>query len=758
MAREKKSTQIRQLFNISNGQNRHQWRKINVRGNDFAHDVQLTESQIDDLKAQGMPYHSVNRILPVVEMLNFYATANNPRWRAVGVEGSDSAVAAVFSSLSEYVWHLSDGQTKYGNVINDSITKSLGYMICSVDTDMDDGAGEVVLDTVHPWDVFPDPKSRDMLFRDAGYIFIRKLLPKSYLIRMFPNYQAKIKKATGNDSNYYDTSEKEIGGDQHLFNPHDDYGMSDVINPDGTHEQLIEYFEMYEKIRVPYVNVFYRKPLTKAQLKQAQQAAKVYQQEITQEMQVQLMEQQQQMMQAVQEGKMLQARMDLEMQKAQKMAEQQIQVAVQEHMSKVQAELSKIENKIVSQKEYDKLASVAKFAKQIVDAIKFNGTRIRQTVMVGDIVLWEKVLHERVTEYPIVPFHYKWTGTPFPMSAVSPLVGKQMEINKMHQLLIHNATLGSSLRWIYEEGTIDARVWEKYSASPGALLPVKPGAEKAPQPVLPAQLPNAFFTLIQNDKNDMEYLAGIYASMQGDTSSQHETFRGMLALDEYGTRRIKQWMKQSIEPSLRQLGKIILQFTQATYTANKRFRIVQPSHILEEREVEFNIPLYSDMGEAIGKSMDYQACKMDVRIVSGSTMPVNRWAYLAELKELLQLGVVDDLAVLAETDIKDKERIAQRKSQYAQMAGKIEQMEEALSDSEGTVETLERQLVQAGIKEKVTQAALKVGGMEKDYEVALDKILTDTAAKQKVLNEVTSAKAQMQQSQEKSVDKNKNNS
>ena len=35
-----------------------------------------------------------------------------------------------------------------------------------------------------------------------------------------------------------------------------------------------------------------------------------------------------------------------------------------------------------------------------------------------------------IDEYPLIPFHFKWTGTPYPMSAVSPLIGKQREINK----------------------------------------------------------------------------------------------------------------------------------------------------------------------------------------------------------------------------------------------------------------------------------------------------------------------------------------
>ena len=206
----------------------------------------------------------------------------------------------------------------------------------------------------------------------------------------------------------------------------------------------------------------------------------------------------------------------------------------------------------------------------------------------------------------------------------------------------------------------------------------------------------------------MEYLAGIYSSMMGDTGGQHETYRGMLAIDEYGTRRIKQWLKNSIEPSLRQLGQVVMQYSQSLYTAHKVFRIVQPSALQEDRQVEINIPLYSDRGEAIGKSLDLSAAKFDIRVVAGSTLPVNRWAYLDELKQLMQLGVVDDIALLAETDLKDKEAIAKRKSLYSQLQGQVAGAQNTIKDQKGTIETLERQVVQAGIKMKIMQGQMEV--------------------------------------------------
>jgi len=735
MAKKKKVDQIRELYNLSNNWTRSQWEFVNQKGYEFAHDEQLSSSEKSSLRDQGMPTFTINRILPVVEMLNFYATANNPRWQAIGVEGSDSDVAAVFSDLSDYIWNLSDGSALYSNAINDAICKSIGYILVTVDTDRDNGMGEVILQQPEPFDIYVDPKSRDMMFRDASYVLVRKVLPKSHVIKLFPQYKRKINKASSTDKDHSYSERAIADSEQKLFLSADSTAEDMGINSSGEQEQTLELFELYEKVKISYINVFYRIPPDKKQLQAIQQQVQVKMKEMAAEMQVGLMEQDKQMQEAVQAGKMIPERYELEMKKAQDMMQQQLQAAEQEYMSRLQAEASKIENKVISEKEYNILMKDKTFQKSVVDSVQFYGTRIRQTICAGDKLLSEIVYPENIVDYPLIPFHYKWTGTPYPVSAVAPLVGKQKEINKSHQIMVHNASLGSSLRWLYEEGSIDPELWEQYSSSPGALLPTRPGSER-PTPIMPAPLSNAFFSIVQQGKADMEYLAGIYSSMQGDTQQQHETFRGMLALDEYGTRRIKQWMKHSIEPALRQLGKVIMQISQSVYSANKRFRIIQPSAIQEEREQEINIPIYNDMGEAIGKSMDYSAAKFDVRIVAGSTLPVNRWAYLAELKELLQFGVIDDIAVLAETDVRNKEQIAKRKSLYSQLQGQLQGLQESLKDKEGTIETLERQLVQAGIKGKVMQAEMEITKKKEEVKGDLKDTYRSTEAKQKLLQNV----------------------
>ena len=716
---DKNALRIKRMFELSNSTSRAQWEYINQKGFDFANDNQVTAEERASLEEQGMPTFTINRIIPVVEMLNFYATANRPRWQAVGVDGSDSDVAAVFSDMADYIWDLSDGTSLYANCINDSITKGVGYMLLTVDQDSDNGMGDVKIIQPEPFDVFVDPKSRDVLFKDASFVMIRKVLPKSHLQKLYPQFKTKIKNAGTDIVGFEENlSEKSWGKHQKDF-AYKDIGEAESVTTEGENDQLIEFYECYEKIKIEYVNVFYKIPLAPEQINQMEQQVALQLEDMQKELEVRMLEEQRRIEMSVQTGEMLPERAQLELEKMQKEMQQQLQMAQQEMMQEMQSKMEVIENKIISKKEFNLLLKDEKFAGMVVEAIPFFQNRVKLSCVVGDVTLYSKVLPEGITEYPIVPFHFKWTGSPYPISAVSPLIGKQQEINKAHQILVHNASVGSSLRWMSEEGSVDTEIWERYSSSPGALLPVRPGATP-PTVVQPAPLSNAFFNLTQSAKADMEYLAGIYSSMQGETGAQHETFRGMLAIDEYGTRRIKQWMNHFVEPALKQVGELVMQFTQTVYTAHKRFRIVQPSAIQEGKEVEINVPMYNDMGEAIGKSMDYAAAKFDVRVLSGSTLPVNRWAYLAELKELLQMGVVDDIAVLAETDVKNKGNIAKRKSMIAQMQSQLQSMEEAIKDKDGTIETLERQLVQAGIKDKVMQAEIEINKKKEEVKSNID--------------------------------------
>lgn len=712
---KKKAEDIKQLFDKANNSNRHKWQYLMTKASDFFLGDQLSREEERALEEAGMPSFIINRITPVIETMKYFVTSGNPSWKAVGAEGSDVDVAAVHSDIIDYAWYHSNGRSLFSQIVGDSLVKGVGYFHIDVDSDDDRGMGEVIFKRIDPFDVYPDPMSTDFLMRDASYIIVRKNLSKTQLKNLLPKFARKIDKATGSPE-LRDFSRRGVEDSQYITR--EDIGF-EAYKKDGEQDEIIDFYECYMKEKKQFMNVFIQKPPSPQQMKEIQKIVQVELQQMAEEMSVQLAEQQTQMAQAVEEGKMIPERMELELKKAQEGVQQQLEQAEASLTEKYVQQATVTENTVFRKEAFDAMSGNEQFMESVKDAIPFWETRVMLRCAAGDAFLYEYELP--VSEYPIVPIVYQHAGTPYPQSAVSPLVGKQQEINKAHQIMIHNANLSSNLRWIYEEGSVPEDEWEQYSSSPGALLKYRQGFTP-PTPVQPLPLNNAFYTITQQGKQDMEYLSGISPAMQGVQGEEHETYRGLLALDEFGTRRIKAWMQTIVEPSLEHIGRVFTEVAQKTYTAHKVFRVVNPNNLDEEKVAEINIPIYNDFGKAIEKYNNYGTANFDIRIVAGSTMPINRWALIDEYFRWFQAGLIDDIAMLSETDIRGKENIIKRKSVYAQLQQQVASMEESLKDKEGTIETLERQLVQSGIKEKV----------EKGSKV-VDKEVMDTQAQQKLL-------------------------
>ena len=732
MTNKKKAGAIKTLWEKANSSERQRWMRMQQRGYDFFLNDQLSKEEQDTLEEAGMPTFIINRITPAIEMMKFFVTANSPRWQAVGQEGSDTDIAAVHADVAAYCWHLSNGESVFAQVVQDALTKGIGYFLVDVDQDKDNGLGEVVFNRIEPFDVYIDPMSRDFVFRDASYIIVKKDMPKFQLEQMYPDMKRKIKAASGSASSSGVFSLRDIVNSDSI-QPDDVNGA--YKPPEGEDDEMLDYYECYTKEKLPFYNVSLQvvpdEQAVQSQLDAANEDMEIFREEAL----VQSEERKAQAQVQLDNGEIILERYELEVKQAEKEAADLIERKEAEVKESIINEQSTVETKILSEEEYN----LIKDQKLVIDAVKFYDTRIKLCCVAGDKVLYE--YHLNNSEYPIVPVPYTYTGTPYPMSSVTPLVGKQQEINKAHQLMIHNANLASNLRWLYEEGSVPEEEWEMYSSSPGALLKYRQGFTP-PTPVQPLQINQAFYQITQEGKEDIEYISGVPRSLQGDVTAQHETYRGLLAQDEYGTRRIKAWMQTVVEPALEHLGRIFKETAQDAYSVHKVFRIVQPGagSDLESRTREINVPIYNDYGEAISRWNDYQSARFDVRIVAGSTQPVNRWALIEEYFRWFQSGLIDDIAMLGETDIRNKESIIKRKSLYAELKSTVEALQDQLVDRDGTIETLSRQVIQAGIKDKVSTGAMEV---KKD--------VLETKAQQKFLRRMV----QEEQSKAKSAQKEK---
>ena len=735
---KKKAEQNKHLWDKANSSHRQRWHVLSQKGYDFYLNEQLTKDETDTLNEAGMPTFTINRVTPIIEIMKYFVTANNPRWKAVGATGDDVDVAQVHSDIADYCWYHSNGKSIYSQVVLDSLTKGIGYFMVDVDKDADKGMGEVVFKRLDPYDVYVDPASRDFLFRDANFISVRKNVAKTQLINIFPEFASKIRKVSGSaDSVSYS---QRPSTDYQSIQPED---ITMGVTIEGEDDDIVPYYETYSKKKHAYRNVFIKVLPSPAEMEQIKETVEEQVAQAEREIAVSLKEKMINIQEQLEAGEIIEDRAQLEMERAQKMSEQAVEESRMQFMSQAQDAATIIDQQVMTEESYQQLTKSEEMSSQIIEAIKFYENRVHLTCTVGDdIFLYERVIP--ITEYPIIPVPYMYTGTPYPMSSITPLIGKQQEINKAHQIMLHNANLASNLRWMYEEGSVPEEEWEQYSSSPGALLKYRQGFAP-PTPVMPAPINNAFFTITQEGKGDAEYIAGVPSSMMGFTQEQPETYRGLLANDEFGTRRLKAWMGSVVEPALEHLGRCFQMMAQNHYTVEKVFRIVQPEAGQkpdEEKDVRINIPVYNDYGKAISTFRDYSTARFDIRIVSGTTMPINRWALLEEYFRWFQAGLIDDIAMIGETDIRNKKQVIERKSMYSQLQGQLSSMQEAIKDKDGTIETLQRQLVQAGIKMKVGDATNEV---RKD--------VLETEAQQKLLRGMMKAEFEkMKQSLQQGVE------
>ena len=437
VTKKSKAQVNKQLWDKSNNTHRQQWQTVSQKGYDFYLNEQLTKEELTMLQESGMPSFTINRITPIIEIMKYFVTANSPKWKAVGATGDDVDVAQVHSDIADYCWYLSNGKSIYSQVALDSLTKGIGYFLVDIDKDADRGMGEVIFKKIEPYDVYVDPASKDFLFRDATFVQIRKNISRSRLINMLPEHEIKIKKVTrGTDVVSYSQRDSAFTDS---IQPED---ITMGVNPDSEDDDIIPYYETYSKKKFKYRNVYIKIEPSKSELvmikEQVQEELEAFQEEI----EVQLIEKQIQIEQQVQEGEIIPERAKLTIENSQKMAAQAIKEKEMELISQARDEATIIKEQVMSEAQYKEFEQDKNFSKNIVDSIEFYENRIVKTCSVGDdTLLYEFIIP--ISEYPIVPIPYMYTGTPFPMSAVTPLIGKQQEINKSHPQapnLLHTST------------------------------------------------------------------------------------------------------------------------------------------------------------------------------------------------------------------------------------------------------------------------------------------------------------------------------
>tara|TARA_R100000655_G_scaffold1570_1_gene5946 strand:- start:2900 stop:5125 length:2226 start_codon:yes stop_codon:yes gene_type:complete len=679
---------------------RSKWAKQAVEDNEFRYGKQWQDKHVDALKKRAQTPVVVNVVHSAVEQAKAMLTSNAPKFQSTGRDDSDVNTGRIFSDLMTWVWDNSNGDSVLKQVIDDYYVKGMGAMCAYYDPNADYGKGEVFVKAVDPLHLYIDPNSVDPFLQDASHIIVAKKIMRSQLKADYPDYAEIVQEAVPTDytsavsTTRHGIYDEQVSGERFMSN-------GSVANDD---DEELELFERFTKIKIPYKRT-YDPMMDQEQILKEED----FQKYIEQPAFLILGPQGEQIVTDPRMVEQTQAlydqydgRFHLTMDQ---MTGQPIQVKGKETENSIPNSTTDIVPMTIAdiiQEGHIKVNDI------IVDHIECN-------VAVGDKEMYSTI--KPIEHYPIVAFMNGHNRNPFPISDVRLVKGLQEYINKIRSLIIAHASSSTNVKLLIPRGSMDRKELEEQWGRAGtAVIEYDP---ELGQPIVagPVPLPNELYKNEADAKADIERILGIYALMQGDQGSAPQTYKGTVALDEYGQRRIKS-KKDDIEFSLNMMAKVIVGLIQAYFTNEKVVRLIQPNSGVP-KELRINQNMYSDVtGRFIGRINDVTIGKYDVVVVSGSTLPSNRWARFEYYKELYSMGVIDQTELLKQTDVADMEGVLQRSSQTAQLQGQVQQMNEEVKKLKGDLQTAQRESLHDRKRVELMKYEVKLAKAEAKVEMA----------------------------------------
>jgi len=663
---DKRASEIQDLFRKWSDA-RNDWDSHAREDIDFYLGNHWSQAETDTLASINQSNVVVDRLYSAIEQFKAIITSKPPNFRAYPREDSDTKLASVWNGLLEYIWDISDGNEVFKQVVHDYAITGLGYFHVYMDPEADYGRGEVKFSYVDPFRVYVDPSTRHRYFEDASGMLLSTILTRTQLLGHYPmlSQVPEGMEDKGYDKPLIEYIDKGLGWkDEDYPTSGKDTAVSGAFTPDIIKDAAWGTAGS-DKYRVID---FYDK--IKAPY-----------------------------------FRIIDNRVEMRGQPG--------------------------NEQIVDFEKYQQMAENPEFATavEIQDFIikEVVQTRIRKTTIVGQIVLYQTILHTDV--FPIVPTPNIWTNTPYPMGDVRKGKELQRYINKMHSLLTSHAQASAGLKLLIPQGSVqDLEQLERDWANPNATIEYDASFGEPHFPS-PQPLASTIMQLPQQAEKYIDLNMGIYEMQQGNPQEAPRTASATMQLEDFGQRRSKSKLRD-IEGSLKRVGRVVYNLAKRHYNFQKTFGIVQPNNDISE--VTINKKLVDDKTKSIqGRENQLRIGDYDIRIVGNSTMPSNRWAEWQIYLEAFQLGLIDRVEALKKTEIFDKEGVLERSDEMAQLQQAVQQAQEQIKDLQGDLQTARRETVSAKQRVEVEKYKARLGEAESESKIGIKSTLNkfDSAVK-----------------------------
>jgi len=643
------------------------WATQALEDDEFRNNVQWKNAHVQVLKKRSQSPSIDNQIHPAVEQAKAVLTANKPRFQATARETSDLKISAAISDLMSYIWEISRGNVQLKQVVDDYYVKGMGAMQVFIDKAPLSGDKEIFVKAINPLDLYIDPASRDPHIRDAAHVMIAKAMTEEQVVRFMPSFKSRLSKAKEAPASRYPSTDRG-NPEEHSILPVDDDTTSGE-------RRRFEVIDRYTKTMVTRHNI-YDTILKREQVLNEDEYKKWGEgyvvamhvnndppEYIVQEQQVQEILS---LMKSV--GEIYHFGTNPE-------TGETIPVAGAAPMgSQMDTVYSEVLTRFQAKERF------------VYECKSHKLPRIRRVLSIGGIVAYQSMLE--IGEYPIVTLMNRHNRNPYPISDVRFVKPIQEQINKYSSLILAHASNSTNTKVFIPKGSMNRKELEEQWGKAGtAVIEFDP---EFGQPIVagPIALPNELYHNVENLKKSIYDILGVYPLGQGDPTAAPTTYKGTVAIDEYGQRRMKSKV-DDMEAFLNELAKCVVEMIPKIYTKRKTIQLLRPNNISQVTEI--NQDLYNDTtGDYLERMNDVTTGSYDVIVVSSSTLPSNRWARYEGYKEMYQLGLIDQFEVLKQTEVVDMEGVLTRTSEIQKMQGALQSAEEEIKKLKGDLQTAER--------------------------------------------------------------------
>jgi len=211
----KKVERVREYFRHSHEQNAN-WLQRARMCREFYCGRQWDPDDVDILESQGRPPLTINRILPVINVISGVQRQNRRDLRALPLRGGAAEMAAIYTALLK---HCEDtcraAWAKSAMFVNGVITGK-GWLGFSVDHSRDPVGGELRVEVLNPFRVYEDRSSEDYDLHDARYVVVEDWVDVDELKARYPKRKREIETETGDD--WGDPADAVVGHETEDYN------------------------------------------------------------------------------------------------------------------------------------------------------------------------------------------------------------------------------------------------------------------------------------------------------------------------------------------------------------------------------------------------------------------------------------------------------------------------------------------------------------------------------------------------------------